>query len=1195
MNLLILLLRIISNPRGISGILIAVLIMLVWMLGPRFGLDAQLRILITVGLVLVGVLVQALLARRHRKQAEQIEQSLIMEADASVATADQESKRSREAAREELVAAISALKKTRVARGRSGAAALSLLPWYLVLGRPEAGKSSLIRHSGLQVPGDKPGEIKGIGSSRHCDWWFTNQAVLLEAHNRFADIGRAQSSEGDWEAFLTQLRRVRPRVPLNGVVVAVPAGDLIRPDAAGLEEQARLLRKRLDELTSLLQVVCPVYVTITQIDRVHGFAEFFGDLEGPARHQIWGATLGAALMEHEAADKVVDQEFDLLYRTLNKRRLPRLVRERDPLVKGGVYLFPLEFHALREPLLRFVKILCAPDAYGFRPPLRGFYFTSGGGGGESVDVVLDEVSRVVGLPGTPSAGYAPPLPAPGSEAPRRPFFQKGLFLNVLVPDFGIARPTARAARREWWLRLGLRSAVFAALGALAVCLMISFGRNLSLIRSTSELAHQANQVALTTRSVAEVEAGLAELEPLRRRLEQLDRWDRRHSLTLGLGLYRGAALNNRTRDIYLDRLVAVLLGPSRQELEMTLRRDYPASQEEYTAFYDRYRVYRMILQPQHGDPQLVAAQLQELWAEEATRGQATQRLRDLIRDHVLSAWDHRDELSLHCRKLPEVDLALVDKANRYIRDYWKPEYFYSLMLDAVNAKVPPYTLESSGGGGILVTDARILDAGGGPAQVPGSFKLAGFRDEIKGRILGSEKQLREDWLLAEAFGDRPPDIRGRLLELYVRDYEAAWIAFLEATDIASEQLGVQAAADRLDKLARKDSALLRLIEDARTNLRLGDALDRGERDDLKPVLGIEEDFASVLSFDHKEERDGQSYRPDEAFIESIRALVGKLVELNQAGEPAVSAAAFTRQVCEQFPADQNPISLAHRFANAYCLGPGRPGPLPCRQAFQTLLQRPARAAWRACLNETERYLDRLWEDRVYAAYDRLLLGKYPFSEGGADAAVTDFAEFFGPEGAFSNFLKQELQPYCERDLMPKSIYGTNLRLGPDARQNLLRAITIRQALFREGAARPGVKFQMRAQQVRTVSGQVPYDAKSRVWIGSVRAVDTMGQQSWTEFTWPMDPESVPGGVEVTTDAASPDPLRVSNSAWTIFRLLDRAEQVKPLNNLEYEVQWRLRRPGDYEVSVPYQLRASASVNPFARGFFDFHCPLQLSR
>ena len=50
-----------------------------------------------------------------------------------------------------------------------------------------------------------------------------------------------------------------------------------------------------------------------------------------------------------------------------------------------------------------------------------------------------------------------------------------------------------------------------------------------------------------------------------------------------------------------------------------------------------------------------------------------------------------------------------------------------------------------------------------------------------------------------------------------------------------------------------------------------------------------------------------------------------------------------------------------------------------------------------------------------------------------------------------------------------------------------------------------------------------------------------------------------------------------------------------MNNLEYEVQWLLRRPGDYEVSVPYQLRASATVNPFARGFFDFHCPLQLSR
>src|SRR5678809_1739494 len=62
------------------------------------------------------------------------------------------------------------------------------LPWYLIIGAPGSGKTTALRHSGLKFPlADVAGEdaIRGVGGTRNCDWWFTDQAVLIDTAGRF--------------------------------------------------------------------------------------------------------------------------------------------------------------------------------------------------------------------------------------------------------------------------------------------------------------------------------------------------------------------------------------------------------------------------------------------------------------------------------------------------------------------------------------------------------------------------------------------------------------------------------------------------------------------------------------------------------------------------------------------------------------------------------------------------------------------------------------------------------------------------------------------------------------------------------------------------------------------------------------------------------------------------------------------------
>ncbi|MGL4231646.1 MAG: type VI secretion system membrane subunit TssM, partial [Casimicrobium sp.] len=91
--------------------------------------------------------------------------------------------------------AMETLKKTRLA-GKGKASWLSVLgkqyiyqlPWYMFIGAPGSGKTTALVNSGLNFPlADKFGKaaLRGVGGTRNCDWWFTNEAVLLDTAGRY--------------------------------------------------------------------------------------------------------------------------------------------------------------------------------------------------------------------------------------------------------------------------------------------------------------------------------------------------------------------------------------------------------------------------------------------------------------------------------------------------------------------------------------------------------------------------------------------------------------------------------------------------------------------------------------------------------------------------------------------------------------------------------------------------------------------------------------------------------------------------------------------------------------------------------------------------------------------------------------------------------------------------------------------------
>src|SRR5690606_38609648 len=150
--------------------------------------------------------------------------------------------------------------------------------WYLIVGPPATGKTTALHQSGLHFPVNLTDDLQGVGGTRNCDWFFTEQAVLIDTAGRYVQ----QESQPDvdateWLGFLDLLKKHRGRRALNGVIVALSIDTLSEGDQA-IRTHGRKIRKRLAELRERLEIRLPVYLMLTKADLIRGFEPFFGDL-----------------------------------------------------------------------------------------------------------------------------------------------------------------------------------------------------------------------------------------------------------------------------------------------------------------------------------------------------------------------------------------------------------------------------------------------------------------------------------------------------------------------------------------------------------------------------------------------------------------------------------------------------------------------------------------------------------------------------------------------------------------------------------------------------------------------------------------------------------------------------------------------------------------------------------------------------
>jgi type VI protein secretion system component VasK len=237
------------------------------------------------------------------------------------------------------------------------------VPWYLVVGEPLTGKSAVVKAMNLTLAGPP---LEGA----YCHYWIAREAVLVEARQPL--VGPSKNSEL-LQTLARSLAELRPREPLDGILLVVGATDVVEREGEALEAHAQQLRSYLVDVCRELAADVPVYVVVNRYDTLWGFAEVFAWSPERAREEGWGL-LVPATVQPSTVWPSVEAGLAGVSSRIEATCLALLSSEQlvEPRIRAYQHL--VEARVFVDKLGQVLKILAFQSAYERAPWLRAVVF-----------------------------------------------------------------------------------------------------------------------------------------------------------------------------------------------------------------------------------------------------------------------------------------------------------------------------------------------------------------------------------------------------------------------------------------------------------------------------------------------------------------------------------------------------------------------------------------------------------------------------------------------------------------------------------------------------------------------------------------------------------------------------------------------------------------------------------------------------
>ena len=1082
--------------------------LLVWWVGPllavndhKFWADATARLLTISALCLIWGLAMVFVSWRagvRKKEAEDSDIGQERERREALINASHKELRTR------FKDALRTLKTSSVYRGRSERWR-DELPWYLLIGPKGSGKTSLLDFSGLDFPLNKIDRklTRDTSGTRDCDWYFAENGVLIDTAGRFLTQDATHADANGWRTLLDLLRKRRRERPLNGVLVTIPVDALFSTDETRLSDLAEQVRLRLQEVHQTLHVEVPVYLVLSQADKLLGFTEFFEQLSREESDQVFGASFGEGQSGADVA--LLRAEFEALLGRLNSQVITRMHHERDSLRRGRILDFPHQLGSIGERLCLFVDMAFTGNRYQRASPLRGFYLTSS----PHVKQKLNPTTADVGARLDMKAQVLPTLHSGRSH------FVHHLLSRVIFPEAELAGLDKRERRRLHWGQRVMYVGALAVLGGVGVLWTASFTANHERLDKLRELAQQGNKQRslLSPRDDARAILGTLDTQYAATRVfpSLID-----VSLHERTGLYQGGVSHPVVTQAYERELQAQLLPRVAQQLEGQIR----ANLNNRDRLLNSVRAYLMLGMPERRDNAWLKAWVATDWS---ARYPGNSNVQNGLNQH----FGRLLGLTLN---YPLND-TLVAQARQALRSESLASVVYRMLREQAHTLAPYSFDQHLGPQGSVFSGADYV--------IPGFYTQQGYKQyfSVQGATLVSDI-LRDNWVLGEGNTLSAMDLRKLMVELeqlYFRDYATHWSE-------AVGQLALQPfntareGAEQFAGLTSANSAVLHLLLEVRENTRFPsfvEALETLPEAAEKATQALDSVAANVPDTAKKALQ--RRFEPlhrllddnDGPAADLIPALQGlNDVQLQLAGLARASTpdqAAFD-MAASRMTGQRDALSQL-RIASQRL-------PSPLNGWFNGVTEQ----TWRLVLSDTYQFINQRYQRELYGFYVRAIKQRYPFNaHSHSDVALNDFREFFRGQGISDRFFDTYMRPFVSGEAgnyRLRSMDGQGLPMARTYLDQMAAVHVIRQSFFAQNPAEPQVQFTLE-----------PYNLDSSVSRSEFR----FGNQSieyrhgpivQVTLQWPTEAENGRTSLVMEKTVGRPVGIEKSTGPWSLFRLLD---------------------------------------------------------
>jgi type VI secretion system protein ImpL len=1126
-----------SGGLGVASFFLLV----AWATGTLLGLEGTSLWLLRGGLILLGLVAAALLARLLWVSGpDPSDEGGPDDVDLTLAAAGR-----------------------RLAGAGAGGGRLGRLPLTLVLGPRGSTKTTLLSKAGLDTE-LLAGEVmqgETVVDTEGVNVWYAQGSVIVEAG------GALLADERRWDRLLRRLRPSRWGAvfgrggqPARSVVVCFAMDEFLKPGSGeGIPAYARLLRTRLARISETLGVAVPVYVIFTRADRFPFFADYVRTLRNDEVADPVGATLSLGSVRDsgrfaEEQGGRIRSALAELHRNLAANRLRVLPRENALEPRGGAYEFPRELRKVSETLTSFLVEICRPSQFGRSPVLRGFYFT-----GVRPIVVSDGEMPASAATPAPSMGNVGATgvfniqqlreeearrqaPAPGGSrrVPQWVFFER-LFTRLIPGDENARALTAGGARVDVVRRVGLAGLVLIACIA-SIGFTVSFFGNRSLGARMAEATSAVEALRPEPGTPPSVEE-LTRLDELRLELTLLRQYETEGPpRRLRWGLYRGSDLLTAARPIYFGHFDDMLWATTRARLAGHLDglSGTPGEEDDYGFTYDALKAYLVTTRyPERSEEAFLGPALTRFWP---WTGEVGEERRDLARAQF---GFFATELKQGHPLPMEADDRRVAQSRGFLLEFAELDRVYQALLADGSAGLDP------------IQFARLFPDGAGALRnevvIPGAFTEEGWGrvqaalDDVDRLFAAEEWVVGEQAISAEGRAQLASDLRTR----YVEEYIANWQRFLEAAAVPGFG-SVAEAARRLSTLSGNQSPVLQVLAITSRNTAVDSVL-------VAPA------FQPVHAASPPEVRDRFIAEPNEGYMAGLVNLHASLEQLSDATGPrrdqlmmaaaqnAEQAKLTVRQLAQQFSVEGDAQVAARQVQRIM------EAPITLSEALITRL--PA-----AAVNA---------QGQAFCAAFNPVLAKYPFASGaGAESTMDELQQLFQPGSSalwsfYDEVGRSLLAPQGPRYVAAP---GASPQPSADFVRFFNRAADVSRALFDDQGRGPEVVFALRPETSEalpevgvTIDGQAHRFTRTMaaahtfIWDGNrARDIRITGQV---------------GGQEATL-------LESSGSPWSLFRLFRQA-QWEQLAEGRYRLTWQV--PGR-QLNLSAELSLARGI-PVFRGDF----------